>query len=182
LHADADDLYILLVASGPSRSAIRQLTERAIRMSDAETTSAAGRRPPPVSEIDRLSYDVIVVARAARAARGDRGAEAGKKTAIISKSCSARRTRSWPRAAARRHGQRQPQRQLQVHYRDTMPRQVPEQLADGRAARQGGPGPRLELEAWGAVFDRPRTARSASGTSAAHYPRLAHVGDRTGLE
>jgi succinate dehydrogenase / fumarate reductase flavoprotein subunit len=40
-----------------------------------------------------------------------------------------------------------------------------------------------ELEDWGALFDRTKDGRSSSATSAATAtPRLAHVGDRTGLE
>src|SRR6202050_4516747 len=39
------------------------------------------------------------------------------------------------------------------------------------------------LEAWGAVFDRPADGRSLQRNFGGHrYPRLAHVGDRTGLE
>src|SRR4026207_2203520 len=40
-----------------------------------------------------------------------------------------------------------------------------------------------ELEAWGAVFDRTRDGRINQRNFGGHrYPRLAHVGDRTGLE
>jgi len=40
-----------------------------------------------------------------------------------------------------------------------------------------------ELEAWGAVFDRTRDGRILQRHFGGHkYPRLAHVGDRTGLE
>ncbi|MCK9523511.1 MAG: fumarate reductase/succinate dehydrogenase flavoprotein subunit [Proteobacteria bacterium] len=40
-----------------------------------------------------------------------------------------------------------------------------------------------ELEAWGAVFDRTRDGRILQRNFGGHrYPRLAHVGDRTGLE
>jgi succinate dehydrogenase / fumarate reductase flavoprotein subunit len=41
----------------------------------------------------------------------------------------------------------------------------------------------LELEAWGAVFDRTQEGRILQRNFGGHrYPRLAHVGDRTGLE
>ena len=41
----------------------------------------------------------------------------------------------------------------------------------------------LELERWGAVFDRTRDGRIHQRPFGAHtYPRLAHIGDRTGLE
>src|SRR5678815_1550741 len=40
-----------------------------------------------------------------------------------------------------------------------------------------------ELEAWGAVFDRTKDGRINQRNFGGHrYPRLAHVGDRTGLE
>src|ERR1700681_1278634 len=40
-----------------------------------------------------------------------------------------------------------------------------------------------ELEAWGALFDRSRDGRTLQHNFGGHrYPRLAHVGDRTGLE
>ena len=40
-----------------------------------------------------------------------------------------------------------------------------------------------ELEAWGAVFDRTKEGKISQRTFGGHrYPRLAHVGDRTGLE
>src|SRR5881397_2251797 len=40
-----------------------------------------------------------------------------------------------------------------------------------------------ELEGWGAVFDRTRDGRISQRNFGGHrYPRLAHVGDRTGLE
>jgi succinate dehydrogenase / fumarate reductase flavoprotein subunit len=40
-----------------------------------------------------------------------------------------------------------------------------------------------ELEEWGAVFDRTRDGRILQRSFGGHsYPRLAHVGDRTGLE
>jgi succinate dehydrogenase / fumarate reductase flavoprotein subunit len=41
----------------------------------------------------------------------------------------------------------------------------------------------LELEAWGAVFDRTKDGKILQRNFGGHrYPRLAHVGDRTGLE
>src|SRR5262245_63836886 len=40
-----------------------------------------------------------------------------------------------------------------------------------------------ELEAWGAVFDRTKDGKILQRNFGGHkYPRLAHVGDRTGLE
>ncbi|HEY1674762.1 MAG TPA: FAD-binding protein, partial [Streptosporangiaceae bacterium] len=97
-------------------------------MSDAETTSATGQAgpspagPPPVSEIDRLAYDVIVVGaggsglRAAIEAR-----EAGQKTAIISKSLFGKaHTVMAEGGCAAAMGNANPNDNWQVHYRDTM--------------------------------------------------------------
>src|ERR1700729_3256182 len=40
-----------------------------------------------------------------------------------------------------------------------------------------------ELEAWGALFDRTKDGKISQRNFGGHeYPRLAHVGDRTGLE
>src|SRR6267378_3085212 len=48
---------------------------------------------------------------------------------------------------------------------------------------QEGPDRVRELEAWGAVFDRTKDGRILQRNFGGHkYPRLAHVGDRTGLE
>src|ERR1700675_3628246 len=72
----------------------------------------------------------------------------------------------------------------QIHFRDTMvggkllnnPRmaQLPAAEAPDRVR---------ELEAWGAVFDRTADGRILQRPFGGHsHPRLAHVGDRTGLE
>ncbi|HEY7736154.1 MAG TPA: fumarate reductase/succinate dehydrogenase flavoprotein subunit [Candidatus Limnocylindrales bacterium] len=72
----------------------------------------------------------------------------------------------------------------QTHFRDTMiggkllnnPR-----MAELHA--QEAPDRVRELEAWGAVFDRTRDGRILQRPFGGHsHPRLAHVGDRTGLE
>src|SRR2546423_9036028 len=48
---------------------------------------------------------------------------------------------------------------------------------------QEAPARVRELEAWGAVFDRTPDGRILQRNFGGHkYPRLAHVGDRTGLE
>ena len=72
----------------------------------------------------------------------------------------------------------------QVHFRDTM---VGGKLLNNpRMAQlhaQEAPDRVRELEAWGAVFDRTRDGRILQRPFGGHsHPRLAHVGDRTGLE
>jgi len=72
----------------------------------------------------------------------------------------------------------------QVHFADTM--RGGQYLNNWRMAElhaQEAPDRVRELEAWGAVFDRTPDGRILQRNFGGHaYPRLAHVGDRTGLE
>src|SRR5499426_3480275 len=71
-----------------------------------------------------------------------------------------------------------------VHFRDTM--RGGKMLNNWRMAQllaQEAPARVIELEAWGALFDRTPDGRILQRNFGGHqYPRLAHVGDRTGLE
>jgi len=71
-----------------------------------------------------------------------------------------------------------------VHFADTM--RGGQYLNNWRMAElhaQQAPDRVRELEAWGAVFDRTPDGRILQRNFGGHkYPRLAHVGDRTGLE
>jgi succinate dehydrogenase / fumarate reductase, flavoprotein subunit len=71
-----------------------------------------------------------------------------------------------------------------VHFTDTM--RGGQYLNNPRMAQlhaQEAPARVRELEAWGALFDRTRDGRILQRNFGGHkYPRLAHVGDRTGLE
>ena len=72
----------------------------------------------------------------------------------------------------------------QVHFRDTM---VGGKLLNNPRMAQlhamEAPERVRELELWGAVFDRTRDGRISQRAFGGHsHPRLAHVGDRTGLE
>ncbi|MGD0239542.1 MAG: fumarate reductase/succinate dehydrogenase flavoprotein subunit [Streptosporangiaceae bacterium] len=139
-----------------------------------------------MGEIDRLAYDVIVVGaggsglRAAIEAR-----EAGKKTAIISKSLFGKaHTVMAEGGCAAAMGNVNPHDNWQVHYRDTM--RGGKFLNNWRMAElhaKEAPDRVWELEAWGAVFDRTKDGKISQRNFGGHtYPRLAHVGDRTGLE
>jgi succinate dehydrogenase / fumarate reductase flavoprotein subunit len=72
----------------------------------------------------------------------------------------------------------------QVHFRDTLV--GGKYLNNPRMAQlhaQESPARVRELEEWGAVFDRTRDGRILQRPFGGHsHPRLAHVGDRTGLE
>jgi succinate dehydrogenase / fumarate reductase flavoprotein subunit len=71
-----------------------------------------------------------------------------------------------------------------VHFADTM--RGGQYLNNWRMAElhaKQAPDRVKELEAWGAVFDRTKDGRILQRNFGGHrYPRLAHVGDRTGLE
>src|SRR5438477_8344538 len=71
-----------------------------------------------------------------------------------------------------------------VHFSDTM--RGGQYLNNPRMAElhaKEAPARVRELEAWGAMFDRTEDGRILQRNFGGHkYPRLAHVGDRTGLE
>src|SRR5881409_131128 len=71
-----------------------------------------------------------------------------------------------------------------VHFADTMRGgQYVNQWRMAELHAKEAPDRVRELEAWGAVFDRTEDGRILQRNFGGHkYPRLAHVGDRTGLE
>ncbi len=81
-------------------------------------------------------------------------------------------------------GNVEPKDNWKVHFRDTM--KGGRYLNQWRMAQlhaQEAPDRVKELEAWGALFDRTPDGRILQRNFGGHkYPRLAHVGDRTGLE
>jgi succinate dehydrogenase / fumarate reductase, flavoprotein subunit len=139
-----------------------------------------------MTDIERLSYDVVVIGaggsglRAAIEAR-----QAGKKTAIISKSLFGKaHTVMAEGGCAAAMGNSNPNDNWQVHFRDTM--RGGKFLNNWRMAElhaKEAPDRVYELEAWGALFDRTKDGRISQRNFGGHqYARLAHVGDRTGLE
>ncbi len=72
----------------------------------------------------------------------------------------------------------------EVHFADTMRGgQYVNQWRMAELHAKEAPDRVRELEAWGAVFDRTKDGRILQRNFGGHkYPRLAHVGDRTGLE
>src|SRR5947199_10489111 len=77
-----------------------------------------------------------------------------------------------------------PEDNWQVHFRDTM--RGGKMLNNWRMAQihaQEAPDRVWELEEWGALFDRTPDGKISQRDFGGHrYARLAHVGDRTGLE
>jgi succinate dehydrogenase / fumarate reductase flavoprotein subunit len=144
--------------------------------------------PDPISPdtIERYSYDVVVIGAGGSGLRAAVEARArGKKTAVISKSLFGKaHTVMAEGGAAAAMGNANPRDNWQVHFRDTM--RGGKFLNNPRMAElhaKEAPDRIWELEAWGALFDRTPEGKISQRNFGGHeYPRLAHVGDRTGLE
>src|ERR1700723_2429195 len=138
------------------------------------------------TEIDRYSYDVVVIGAGGSGLRAAIEARArGKKTAIISKSLFGKaHTVMAEGGAAAAMGNVNPNDNWMVHFRDTM--RGGKFLNNPRMAElhaKEAPDRVWELEAYGAIFDRTKDGKTSQRNFGGHeYPRLAHVGDRTGLE
>ncbi|WP_225838938.1 fumarate reductase/succinate dehydrogenase flavoprotein subunit [Streptomyces sp. NK08204] len=139
-----------------------------------------------MSVVDRQEWDVVVVGaggaglRAAIEAR-----ERGCRTAVICKSLFGKaHTVMAEGGIAAAMANVNEHDNWQVHFRDTM--RGGKFLNQWRMAElhaQEAPDRVWELETWGALFDRTKDGRISQRNFGGHeYPRLAHVGDRTGLE
>ena len=138
------------------------------------------------SGIERHSYDVIVIGAGGAGLRAAIAAhDSGARTAIITKSLLGKaHTVMAEGGIAAAMGNRWPEDNWQVHFRDTM--RGGKMLNNWRMAQlhaQEAPERVLELEDWGALFDRTEDGLISQRDFGGHrYARLAHVGDRTGLE
>jgi succinate dehydrogenase / fumarate reductase, flavoprotein subunit len=136
--------------------------------------------------IERHSYDVVVIGAGGAGLRAAIEARlAGKRTAVISKSLFGKaHTVMAEGGAAAAMGNVNPNDNWMVHFRDTM--RGGKFLNNYRMAElhaKEAPDRVWELETYGALFDRTRDGRISQRNFGGHeYPRLAHVGDRTGLE
>ncbi|MCB5909759.1 fumarate reductase/succinate dehydrogenase flavoprotein subunit [Streptomyces pinistramenti] len=139
-----------------------------------------------MAHVDRQTWDVVVVGaggaglRAAIEAR-----EAGLRTAVICKSLFGKaHTVMAEGGIAASMGNVNDGDNWQVHFRDTL--RGGKFLNHWRMAElhaREAPDRVWELETWGALFDRTPDGRISQRNFGGHeYPRLAHVGDRTGLE
>lgn len=139
-----------------------------------------------MSVVDRQEWDVVVVGaggaglRAAIEAR-----ERGARTAVICKSLFGKaHTVMAEGGIAAAMANANEHDSWQVHFRDTL--RGGKFLNQWRMAElhaQEAPDRVWELETWGALFDRTKDGRISQRNFGGHeYPRLAHVGDRTGLE
>jgi len=138
------------------------------------------------SALERYKYDVLVIGaggaglRAAVEAR-----ESGLRVAIICKSLFGKaHTVMAEGGAAASMGNANSNDNWMVHFRDTM--RGGKFLNHFRMAElhaKESPDRIWELEMWGALFDRTKGGKISQRNFGGHeYPRLAHVGDRTGLE
>ena len=139
-----------------------------------------------MSVVERQEWDVVVVGaggaglRAAIEAR-----ERGARTAVICKSLFGKaHTVMAEGGIAAAMANVHSGDNWQVHFRDTM--RGGKFLNQWRMAElhaQEAPDRVWELETWGALFDRTKDGRISQRNFGGHeFPRLAHVGDRTGLE
>ncbi|MDQ0992856.1 fumarate reductase/succinate dehydrogenase flavoprotein subunit [Streptomyces sp. V3I7] len=139
-----------------------------------------------MSVVDRQEWDVVVVGaggaglRAAIEAR-----ERGARTAVICKSLFGKaHTVMAEGGIAAAMANVNEHDDWQVHFRDTM--RGGKFLNQWRMAElhaREAPDRVWELETWGALFDRTKDGKISQRNFGGHeYPRLAHVGDRTGLE
>ncbi|MFD0416144.1 fumarate reductase/succinate dehydrogenase flavoprotein subunit [Streptomyces sp. NPDC127108] len=139
-----------------------------------------------MSQVERQQWDVVVVGaggaglRAAIEAR-----EQGARTAVICKSLFGKaHTVMAEGGIAASMGNVNSGDNWQVHFRDTL--RGGKFLNQWRMAElhaREAPDRVWELETWGALFDRTKDGRISQRNFGGHeYPRLAHVGDRTGLE
>ncbi|PZG14618.1 fumarate reductase/succinate dehydrogenase flavoprotein subunit [Micromonospora craterilacus] len=138
------------------------------------------------TRIERHHYDVVVIGAGGAGLRAAIEARlAGKKTAIISKSLFGKaHTVMAEGGAAAAMGNVNSRDSWQVHFRDTM--RGGKFLNNFRMAElhaKESPQRIWELETYGALFDRTKDGKISQRNFGGHeYPRLAHVGDRTGLE
>jgi len=136
--------------------------------------------------IERHHYDVVVIGAGGAGLRAAIEARlAGKRVAIISKSLFGKaHTVMAEGGAAAAMGNVNPRDNWQVHFRDTM--RGGKFLNNFRMAElhaKEAPERIWELETYGALFDRTKDGKISQRNFGGHeYPRLAHVGDRTGLE
>jgi succinate dehydrogenase / fumarate reductase flavoprotein subunit len=137
-------------------------------------------------EFQRFSYDVLVIGAGGAGLRAaiEAGA-AGAKVGVVCKSLLGKaHTVMAEGGIAAALANVDDRDNWRVHFADTM--RGGQYLNNWRMAElhaKEAPECVRELEAWGALFDRTTDGKILQRNFGGHrYPRLAHVGDRTGLE
>src|SRR5450432_2495841 len=137
-------------------------------------------------EFKRFSYDVLIIGAGGAGLRAAIEASAtGAKVGMVCKSLLGKaHTVMAEGGIAAALANVDDRDNWEVHFSDTM--RGGQYVNNWRMAElhaQEAPARVRELEAWGAVFDRTNDGRILQRNFGGHkYPRLAHVGDRTGLE
>ena len=139
-----------------------------------------------MAEYERYEHDVLVIGAGGAGLRAAiAAAERGARVGLVCKSLLGKAHTVMAEggvAAAMAHVDDRDN--WQVHFADTM--RGGQYVNNWRMAElhaREAPDRVRELEAWGAVFDRTSDGRILQRNFGGHrYPRLAHVGDRTGLE
>jgi succinate dehydrogenase / fumarate reductase flavoprotein subunit len=165
------------------------------RRTGADRRSGGDRRHPmtgnrmdagPASGLEHHRYDVVVIGAGGAGLRAAIAAhDAGARVAIVCKSLLGKaHTVMAEGGIAAAMGNVYSDDNWKVHFRDTM--RGGKMLNNWRMAQlhaQEAPERVLELEEWGALFDRTHDGLISQRDFGGHrYARLAHVGDRTGLE
>ncbi len=139
-----------------------------------------------MEEFETKKYDVVVVGAGGAGLRAAiAAADCGSKVALVTKSLLGKaHTVMAEGGIAAALGNVDERDNWEVHFRDTI--RGSKNLANWEMAKihaEEAPERVRELERWGAVFDRTEDGKINQRNFGGHrYPRLAHVGDRTGLE
>ena len=139
-----------------------------------------------MANVETHEVDVLVIGAGGAGLRAAiAAADAGVRTALVCKSLLGKaHTVMAEGGVAAALGNVYPEDNWRVHFRDTM--RGGKLLNNYRMAQvhaQEAPERVLELEEWGAAFDRTKDGLILQRDFGGHrYARLAHVGDRTGLE
>ena len=139
-----------------------------------------------MTEYESHEFDVIIIGAGGAGLRAAVEAQAmGLRTAVVCKSLLGKaHTVMAEGGMAAAMGNVYAEDNWKVHFRDTM--RGGKLLNNWRMAQlhaQEAPDRVRELEAWGALFDRTEDGLILQRDFGGHrYARLAHVGDRTGLE
>ena len=139
-----------------------------------------------MAEYTTHSYDVLIVGAGGAGLRAAiEAASTGAKVGVVCKSLLGKaHTVMAEGGMAAAMGNVDDRDNWRVHFSDTM--RGGQYLNNWRMAElhaKEAPDRARELEAWGALFDRTKDGRILQRNFGGHrYPRLAHVGDRTGLE
>jgi len=137
-------------------------------------------------EVERHSYDVVVIGAGGAGLRAVIEAhERGLKVAVVCKSLFGKaHTVMAEGGCAASMGNTNPKDNWKIHFGDTM--RGGKFLNNWRMAElhaKEAPDRVWELETYGALFDRTKDGKISQRNFGGHtYARLAHVGDRTGLE